>query len=384
MNLGAMHIGVQHGVDKINSMHSDLLLPEEIDLELNKNIQRFINQRWTTGGNKYRAGFEESQKRIDDLRTLIREFSTPTVYKGHVFDKVYIDAGFLPADYMFLINMKSLTQNYNCVPYEFNIMTVLVGELTFEMDTDHTVIAQAGFTSFIGAYLAHDDGTSAPVLPPATPLTTPFTGVDNIWAFHAWILDPANWAPEVKSIVILGLQTAHITLHAGFSSVGGATVLLHPGNGTFTSSMTTPPTGSTLSGFGPQFLYSDKRVNGVDDDGNPLPYTTGVSMNKFMQHDDIFKILSDPFNNTTLKSPLYSIKDGHIEVYTDDTFIVDKIKITYLKRPVQVDIINSPGIQCDLPDTVHQEIVDMAVNSILEEISDPRYQSSSMEILKSE
>ena len=73
MNIDQMHIAVQQGVDKINSQHSDLLLPEEIDLELNKNIQRFINQRFNSKSNRYQVGFEESQKRIDDIRTLIVE-----------------------------------------------------------------------------------------------------------------------------------------------------------------------------------------------------------------------------------------------------------------------------------------------------------------------
>ena len=75
MNIAQMHISVQHGVDKINSMHSDLLLPEEIDLELNKNIMRFINQRFDSRGNRYQTGFEQSQKRVDDLRSLITEAS---------------------------------------------------------------------------------------------------------------------------------------------------------------------------------------------------------------------------------------------------------------------------------------------------------------------
>ena len=384
MNLGQMHIGVQHGVDKINSMHSDLLLPEEIDLELNKNIQRFINQRWTTGGNKYRAGFEESQKRIDDLRTLIREYSTPTVYKGHVFKKTFIDAAFLPDDYMFLINMKSLIQKYNCKTYSYNLDVMPVGELTMIIELDHTVLALPGFTTYTNAYLAHDDGSQVSILPPPIALTSVYTGPDNLPGYINHITTASNWDPSVKSITVAGSQ-ATVTLHSGYPSIGGLQVLWDTVNLVYGSAGTLAQiTTNPASGFGRQYAYADKRVNGTDSNGDALPYVTDVTMNKFIQHDDIFKILGDPFNDTTISSPIYTIKDDHIEVYTDDTFIVDKIKMTYLKRPVIVDIINNPTIQCDLPDTVHQEIVDMTVNSILEEISDPRYQSSSMEMLKSE
>tara|TARA_R110002051_G_scaffold316701_3_gene396681 strand:+ start:4490 stop:5650 length:1161 start_codon:yes stop_codon:yes gene_type:complete len=386
MNLGQMHISVQHGVDKINSMHSDLLLPEEIDLELNKNIQRFINQRWNAGGNKYRQGFEMSQKRIDDLRTLIKEFSSPTVYKGHVFKKTFIDATFLPSDYLHLINLKSLIYNYKCKAFDYNIDIIAVGKQTIEIEFDHTVINIAGYTTYIGAYLSHDTAGNIPVtLPPQTALTVPYSGADNLTAFKTWITDPANWTQDVHSITYTG-SVATVILNVGVPTFGGSTVLeiTPPAIGLATSLTLGLVTTNTASGFGRNFIYSNKRINGTDSNGDPLSYVSDVSMNKFIQHDDIFKILSDPFNKTKVSSPIYTIKDDHVEVYTDDTFIVDAIKMTYLKKPVVIDIINSPSVNCDLPDYTHQEIVDMTVNSILEAISDPRYQSTSIEMLKSE
>jgi len=390
MNLGQMHISVQHGVDKINSMHSDLLLPEEIDLELNKNIQRFISQRWNAGGNKYRQGFEMSQKRIDDLRTLVTEFSAPTVYKGHVYKKTFIDASFLPKDYLHLINLKSLVYNYNCKPYNYNIDVVAVGKQVIEMEIDVTTINISGYTSYIGAFLSHDITGNIPVtLPPTNALTLPYTGADNITAFKAWVTNPANWTADVNAVgyVTVGSSTVvSVTLNAGVTTFGGSTVLQvpAPGSGPATSLPLGPITSSNVAGFGPSFIFANKRINGLDSNGNPLPYVSDVSMNKFVQHDDIFKMLSDPFNKTKISTPVYTIKDDHIEVYTDDTFIVDAIKMTYLKKPVVVDIITNPSVNCDLPDYTHQEIVDMTVNSILEAISDPRYQSTSIEMLKSE
>ena len=62
-----MHLAVQQGVDKINSLQADMLLPEEIDIELNKSMFKFINTKYGRN-NIYRKGFEQSQKRIDDLK----------------------------------------------------------------------------------------------------------------------------------------------------------------------------------------------------------------------------------------------------------------------------------------------------------------------------
>jgi hypothetical protein len=42
------------------------------------------------------------------------------------------------------------------------------------------------------------------------------------------------------------------------------------------------------------------------------------------------------------------------------------------------------GVNCELPEHTHQEIVAMTVASILEAISDPRYQSASVEVTKNE
>ena len=66
-----MHIAVNLGVQKIASFQVDNLLPQEIDHELNDAMFAFIKQRYSPMGNKYRDGFEQSQKRIDDLRALV-------------------------------------------------------------------------------------------------------------------------------------------------------------------------------------------------------------------------------------------------------------------------------------------------------------------------
>ena len=75
-----MHLAIQQGVDKINSLQADMLLSEEIDIELNKSMSRFLNTKYGKG-NKYGKGFEESQKRIDDLRSLVKEYKAPVIFK---------------------------------------------------------------------------------------------------------------------------------------------------------------------------------------------------------------------------------------------------------------------------------------------------------------
>ena len=106
MNVNEMHIAVQQGVDKINSLQADMLLPQEIDIELNKSQTRFINTKYG-GNNAYRQGFEQSQKRIDDLRSLVREYVAPTTFKEQYNNSIWVDQFQLPRDYMYLVNQRS-------------------------------------------------------------------------------------------------------------------------------------------------------------------------------------------------------------------------------------------------------------------------------------
>ena len=114
MTIEEMHIAVNLGVQKIGSFQVDNLLPEEIDHELNMAQRRFIKQRYSTTSNQKGTGFEQSQKRIDDLRTLIEDYSTyETFYMGPTYTSsskgvIFTDRVKMPIDYMHLINIRTI------------------------------------------------------------------------------------------------------------------------------------------------------------------------------------------------------------------------------------------------------------------------------------
>jgi len=55
----------------------------EIDYWLNQAIRKFVKTRYS-GVNAKREGFEQTQKRIDDLRTLVREVTVPCTETGAI------------------------------------------------------------------------------------------------------------------------------------------------------------------------------------------------------------------------------------------------------------------------------------------------------------
>lgn len=91
------HLQFKIGYDKTDSLNYPNFLPEEIDVFLNKAIERFIEQR-AYGTNSKKEGLEETQKRLDDLRNIIKNYTT-TTFTNTVNNKpngVFIT---LPEDY---------------------------------------------------------------------------------------------------------------------------------------------------------------------------------------------------------------------------------------------------------------------------------------------
>ncbi len=72
MDRDEMHAEFKLLLDKGDSFDAPSFLDEEIDHFLNKSQEKFVSKR-AFGNNVRRTGFEEDQKRRDDLRTLIVE-----------------------------------------------------------------------------------------------------------------------------------------------------------------------------------------------------------------------------------------------------------------------------------------------------------------------
>ena len=92
-----MHTEVKVGVDKGDSLGYPNLLPEEIDIHLNNNIEKFVTLR-LYGENSKPASFEETQKRTDDLGDIIKNsnISTFSVTTDNKPNSSFLT---LPADY---------------------------------------------------------------------------------------------------------------------------------------------------------------------------------------------------------------------------------------------------------------------------------------------
>ena len=381
MNVLEMHIAVKQGIDKIHSERDDQIRTEELDLELNRAMQRFINQRYGKN-NAYQEGFEESQKRIDELRSLLVEYSAPVSFKEELITgKIWVDSFEFPTDYMYLINQKSRIFLNNCREMPSNDES-MPNTYYFTFRLEDFLVENNEFLFYMALL---GDGESALVWQPSPELiaagfeltqypgsTTALVndmmdnsglGFDIHWQSYGTLEFPGQF------VVVVDVDT-----HPWFEWD-----LSNPNN-TPVSLLTAFNTSNTpVNSLAPHVQDRSSEIRRVP---NINEYQVEDVLNRFSQQDDIYRLLDDPFNTTYKREPLTTIRNNFIDVYTSSIFIIDEVKITYIRKPIAISL--TLGYDCELPDHTHQEIIDMAVASILERTSDPRYKTQMGELVNRE
>lgn len=121
--------------------------------------------------------------------------------------------------------------------------------------------------------------------------------------------------------------------------------------------------------------------------GDSVTINTGTTISTVQSStvtaDDLSVKLRDPFSEHNLHhqtaNPLRMLRDDELIYISDGNYTITNCYLTYIKKPVKVDI--SAGTTSDLPESVHQEIVDLTVKRMLENIESPRYATFTNETL---
>lgn len=108
MTIQDFHNAIDIELDKTLDFEYPYMIPEKKDYWLNKAQERFVKSR-AFGNNMFRTSFEETEKRIDDLRTIVIQSDpiTPTVI-GTIYNSE------LPDDYRYLFRHQCSTTNQRC------------------------------------------------------------------------------------------------------------------------------------------------------------------------------------------------------------------------------------------------------------------------------
>lgn len=334
-----MHLQIDLGVNKLNSNLYDIILPQEKDYFLNMAQERFIKQRYSSKSNSKREGFEMSQKRIDDLRSLLVPNYYDKTYKLTTgdFDLATKSKFYFPEDYMLLTSSRSKVTYNPC------------GKIVSNTANENTFIAKININPAIESYqflkvwvdgtavINFADATTLSLYPELANLTREDKGVALQFILKNIAATGLSFYSAYKEhsadIVVVG------DCVIGFSYVSGATAPVS----TVTSSTET---------------YTYYTAQG----------TVDIVPNRFAQQDDVYILQQDPFNKTSvLDGPLTIIHSNSIDVFFEpDNFIVNEIAISYLRKPKLMSLAINQS--CELSEETHSEIVRDAVSLLLEDI----------------
>ena len=111
MTIEEAHIRLKIIIDKIDSYYYEEILPEEIDVILNDAYLRSVKRIYNKN-NLYQKGFEESQKRIDDLRATLVTRVIPATNTATNYRDAFVAE--LPNNYRYLIKVEVEIVNPDC------------------------------------------------------------------------------------------------------------------------------------------------------------------------------------------------------------------------------------------------------------------------------
>jgi hypothetical protein len=143
MTISEMHTAFRLELDKVNSLQYPDFTSVEIDYWINRAIREFVKTRYS-GVNYKREGFEQSQKRTDDLRTLVREVTIPCTITGAIKPNGYVitngfsNALFTAAPYWLSLGEEVDITTTGASPIRQGVTEVTADEYRFEIDNPYS------------------------------------------------------------------------------------------------------------------------------------------------------------------------------------------------------------------------------------------------------
>lgn len=106
-----------------------------------------------------------------------------------------------------------------------------------------------------------------------------------------------------------------------------------------------------------------------------------------VRHDSVYAMKKDPFWKPTLREPIYYVSGNEIQYETRGFKIINSfpsyIRIEDKMQLGSAYIVPTLDLNCTLPYHTHHKILDIAVGMLLENIESQRYQSNTVEAIKS-
>lgn len=123
----------------------------------------------------------------------------------------------------------------------------------------------------------------------------------------------------------------------------------------------------------------ETEINAIVDDKEDISKYV-VAPNKMIREDDTDKVISSYYNKAIVLTPYIVLSNGnvadttkklYVNIIHDEYTIVKKLDLVYYRKPKRFDVIGVDNTEvldhCELPENVHMEIVEGAVEMFITE-----------------
>lgn len=346
MNIYQMHIEINQSLQQIASNRTRKYLSEEIDLVINKNIIRYIQD--LIAKNIKGNSFEDNQVWLDSIRSLISIKTLPlNLFNNKDDNKLF---AVLPSDYSFLVSDASYcinkcekwtTKNYNeSVVFLEQVFSPKNNPPYYEniqLKINNIILNIPSDLPLGNTYNAYPNKNDIFALIPFILRFFRNNGVQLYWEKYGNIYK--------KSTYIIPTNSASIDSSQYSMTIDGQLI---------NDSLSFLPSINTrfIPMFNQDTIFSERRING----------------NLLIKSSESAFILTTPFYRPTYRNPVSQIFDNIIYVYTNKDFKASGVQLYYIRKPAEVSL--KLGVDCDLPEEFHYTITDLSTTYIKNRINE--------------
>lgn len=127
-------------------------------------------------------------------------------------------------------------------------------------------------------------------------------------------------------------------------------------------------------------VKSYQEFSNLDVDSDSTLDFLQIVPNLTIREDDVEKVISTYFNRAILRAPYVVLNSGRADDQTDNTYlnvihdtytVIEAVDLVYYRKPKKFDVIGVDGANildhCELPENVHMELVEGAVEMFITE-----------------
>lgn len=398
MNINMMHVGVQLGIQRLNSSVFGKLQSEEIDYYINTVTQEFIKLALTDEKNTVFdiATYTDIRSYYEKLQGYIRSIELGLVNAygdGYVY-------GVLPSS----ITIAQLNDGliYNGVTYKFltlgtspesvfadyGLNEVPVVGTTFECNIEDYAdvasidiikgnkykIINAHTASFISVGAANNNpGTEFTATNSSTITVGASTVLRVLARVPAWngqILIPMNDIGYYMNIVSRSSVQYGNPITSGTLEIGKKYIVKTVGTTSFV-----PVGGVAVPDV--NYIFTCTSTSAITWQGGTIIYQINDNGNRLVKMQDVDEFLQNKFG-TVISSPISVFAGNKLRVYHGNKFNIERIHLDYIRKPIEVS--KNDAIDSDLPESAQPFLVDLVVKKIAALSANPAYNAMVNEI----